>query len=164
MSLTTYHYKSLLTAILALLLLHGCGFQLRNQTNLPQSVLPIYIQGPDRYDKFRVDMVRILRANGIEVVEEQGEAAALLRIRNRRFDSRVLSVKSDSGKAAEYELHNYMHFDLVDPVGNELVAPQKVSIIRTYLTQRYGILDDWRQEMRRDLINQMLRRLQIHLQ
>jgi LPS-assembly lipoprotein len=159
----TYHYKPLL-AVLALLLLHGCGFQLRDQANLPQSVMPVYIQGPDRFDKFRVDMVRILRSHGIEVVEEQGEAAALLRIRNHNFNSRVLSVKSDTGKAAEYELHNYMHFDLVDPAGNELVAPQKVSITRTYLTQRYGVLDDWRNEMRRDLINQMLRRLQIHLQ
>jgi LPS-assembly lipoprotein len=159
----TYNYR-LLLAMLALLLLNGCGFQLRDQANLPQSVLPIYIQGPDRYDIFRVEMTRTLRANGIEVVEEQGEAAAVLRIRNHRLDSRVLSVKSDTGKAAEYELHNYMHFDLVDPVGNELVAPQKVSITRTYLTQRYGILDDWRKDMRRDLINQMLRRLHTHLQ
>ncbi len=163
MFLKTYRYKPLL-AVLAVLLLNACGFQLRDQANLPQSVVPIYIQGPDRFDKLRVDMVRILRANGIEVVEEPGEAAALLRIRNHRFNSRVLSVKSDTGKAAEYELHNYLHFDLVDPAGNELVAPQKVSITRTYLTQRYGILDDWRNVMRRDLINQMLRRLQIHLQ
>jgi LPS-assembly lipoprotein len=158
----TYHYKPLL-AVLALLLLHGCGFQLRGQANLPQSVFPIYIQGPARFDKFRIDMVRILKANGVEVVEEQGEAATLLRISNHRFTSRVLSVTSGTGNAAEYELHNYMHFDLVDPTGNELVAPQKVSITRTYLTQRYGVLDDWRDEMRRDLVNQMLRRLHIHL-
>ncbi len=158
----TYYYKPLL-AVLTLLLLAGCGWQLRDQASLPESVVPIYIQGPSSYSKLYRDMVRILRGSGIPVAEEQSEAAALLRIRDYQTNNRILSLKSDTGKAAEYELHNYMNFDLVDAAGNELVEEQKVSLTRTYLRQRYGVLDSWNDEMRRDLINQMLRRLQARL-
>jgi LPS-assembly lipoprotein len=159
----------LLLVVLALAMLQGCGWQLRGTADLPSAVTPVYLQGPAKFSQFRIQLTRALRKNGVQMTEHRDEAASLLRILNNQSDSRVLSVVPSTGKVAEIELHQEILFSLSDTSGNELVSPQRVSVLRAYLnteTETLGKLheaDVLSKEMRQELAQMIVRRLQSNL-
>jgi LPS-assembly lipoprotein len=159
----------LLSLLLALALLQGCGWHLRGTADLPSSVSPIHIEGPAAYDRFRMELAQALRNNGIQLAENRNEASSLLRILETQTDSRVLSVVPSTGKIAEIELHHEVQFTLLDTSGNELVPRQRIRVQRAYLNTEEEVLGKLREgevlrkEMRQELAQKILRRLQSSL-
>jgi LPS-assembly lipoprotein len=70
---------------------------------------------------------------------------------------------------AEYELHEGTSFELVSANGDSLVPPQEISSLMTYLNPETEVLgkqqeeEALRDDMRRDLANKIMRRLQAQL-
>jgi LPS-assembly lipoprotein len=163
------HHPGRILILLALLLLQGCGWHLRGDLDLPPSINPLYIQGLARYDRLRMELDRALTDSGVEIVEQQNKADAILRIQRHSVNKRVLSVTGETGKVAEYELHESIAFDMVDAKGQELFPSQQVEILRTYTNREDEVLgkereeETLRKEMRRDLISGMLRHMQANL-
>ncbi len=159
----------LLPVLLVLALIQGCGWHLRGDSELPAAISPVYIQGIAEFDRFRMDLAKILRSNNVEISTDRKQAATLLRIRDRDFNKRVLSVIGETGKVAEYELHDEVAFDMLDASGNVLVPEQRIGITRSYLNQEDEVLGKRREEeisikeMRQDLASRLVRRLQAHL-
>jgi LPS-assembly lipoprotein len=159
----------LLPALLVLALLQGCGWHLRGQSELPSSISPIYIQGAAQFDRLRMDLAKALASNNLEVSSDPKGAAAVLRIRDREFNKRTLSVLGDTGKVAEYELHDQVFFDVTDASGEILVPEQRVGVLRNYLNLEDEVLgkrreeEIQRKEMRQELVSHIIRRLQAHL-
>jgi LPS-assembly lipoprotein len=116
-----------------------------------------------------MELARALRSNGVPLTEDRNEASSLLRILKNQADSRTLSVVPDTGKVAEIELHHEVLFTLIGTSGEELVPPQKIRVLRAYLDTEDEVLGKQREgevlrkEMRRELADKMLRRLQSHL-
>ena len=94
MPVRTAHSMSLLAAVL--LLLQGCGFQLRGThgeaLTLPVAISPILIQGAERGDDLRAKLETALRAGSATVTEDRKQALSLLRISQRRSDRRTVGM------------------------------------------------------------------------
>jgi LPS-assembly lipoprotein len=161
--------RSPLLPLLGLLALAGCGFQLRVAATLPPAVNPMLIQGAPAHDLLRVEFENLLEQGGVVLTNQRGEARTILTIQDRKSDKRVLSV-DQHGKVAEYELHESVRFRVTRPDGSELVPLQRATISRSYVNtggeQALGKQAEellLRDDMRRDLLAQVLRRLEAQL-
>jgi LPS-assembly lipoprotein len=143
------------------LLLQGCGFQLRGTMPDAKSIPPMFVQGGTPASLLRSQLSRVDR-----MTENIEAAQAVLNILNENFDRRVLSVGSGDGKVREYELRYLASFEVRDKAGQELLAPQTVTLSRDYLFDETQVLGSDTEEaiLRRDMVNdavgQILRRLQ----
>lgn len=152
---------------LSLLMLAACGFQLRGQTTVSEELQTLYIQGVDtRQDEFGVDLKRALVRNGITVVDEYQEDAALFTVLENRYNRNILSVGSDA-LVREYELETIVIFQVTDDKGELIGSKQRVEARRDYQFDRTQILamDEQERVLRQDLNKQMvqsiLRRLSV---
>jgi LPS-assembly lipoprotein len=153
--------------MLTLLMLAACGFQLRGQTTVSEELKTLYIQGVDtRQDVFGVELKRALTRNGIEVVDDYREGAALFTVLENNFNRHILSVGSDA-KVREYELEAQVVFQITDDNGELIGSKQRVEARRDYQFDRTQILamDEQERVLRQDLNQQMvqsiLRRLSV---
>lgn len=153
-------------ALLALLnlalLLHGCGFQLRGQAVLPPALTHTWIEG-GRGDLL-AELRQALRDAGAELVDDRGQASAVLRLLEQRNGRRVLSVRPD-GKVLEYELTLQLRYTVEDPEGHSLLGPQRLEVRRDYLFDRTDVLGKSVEEeaLRRDMTRDLVRLLMLRL-
>jgi len=163
--------KKLLTSrvlFLALILglLSGCGFQLRGNIDLDPGLKRMHLQGVSQFSRLGINLRQALNSSGVEVVEKLAQSDAILRISNVKFDRRLLSVSSLSGKVNEYELRYSFAVSLEDRKGKQLLAPKRLQQIRDYTYDEANVLGKGneesrlRTEMEKDLVRQVLRRLQ----
>lgn len=153
--------KTMLIALLVMLLFQGCGFQLRGATPEAKNIPLTYVQGGTSASLLRAQL------NRVDKVTENVEAAqAVLTILNENFDRRVLTVGSGDGKVREYELRYQVSFEVKDKAGKDLLAPQTINLKRDYLFNETQVLGSdteeniLRRDMVQDAVGQILRRLQ----
>lgn len=147
------------------LALSACGFQPRGAIpQLTQIPTPLYISGVTKYTPLHRELVRQLEAAGIKLTEDGPSAASMLRIADQSSDSRVFTVDS-LNNAAEYELEESFRFSVRAPEQGELIADQRVRVVRLLLKPDSQVLAGQREEkqlriqMRRDLVSRMLTRI-----
>jgi LPS-assembly lipoprotein len=146
-------------------LLSGCGFHLRGAVDLPASYQRMAIEGVSPYSELGLNLKRSLRSNGIEVVDAT-VADVILKLSQVNYQRRLLSVSALSGKTAEYELHYSLMMSVQDRQGKVLVSEQPLRQLRDYVFDQNNVLSTGNQEaqlrkdMERDLVGQILRRLQ----
>lgn len=141
-----------------LLMLAGCGFQLRGEASVPDSLKTLYIQGINtQQDTLGLQLKRALIRNGITVVDDYQEGAAIFTVLENRYDRRVLSVASNA-TVREFELDAWVIFKVTDDKGNELSDVQRVEASRDYQFDRNQILamDEQERVLREDLNKQMV--------
>jgi len=92
----------LLILILAALVVHGCGFQLRGALDLSKDIAPLYIQQNSVFELAR-EIKLLLEKNKIAVTEAPAGANTQLALLSENKKSRVLSVDAN-GRAREYQL------------------------------------------------------------
>jgi len=141
-----------------LLMLAGCGFQLRGEASVPEALKTLYIQGINtQQDTLGLQLKRALVRNGITVVDDYQEGAAIFTVLENRYDRRVLSVGSNA-QVREFELDAWVTFKVTDDKGNELSDVQRVEASRDYQFDRNQILamDEQERVLREDLNKQMV--------
>ncbi len=160
--------RTLLPILISVLLLSGCGFQLRGGVSLPASLSPVHIQGIGQQDALHRELTQLIRYGDLETTDHRQQAGSVLLISHRSSDRRVLSVDGN-GKVAEYELHEGVRFTLLDGKGRTLVESQPVDTLTTYLNSETEVLgkqqeeQQLRDDIRRDLAAQIMRRLQAQM-
>jgi LPS-assembly lipoprotein len=146
-----------------LLILGGCGFHLQGHNPLPAVVKSPYVEAPDRQSDFVQYLRHALLNNGAQLVEDRGQASAVVSILGDSVARRVLSV-SALNQPNEYEVTYTVRFE-VSAGGKELLPAQEVSATRTYSFDERLLLakgheeDILRQDMARDLADMVMRRL-----
>ena len=148
------------------LLLSACGFQPRGQVpqlqNLPQ---PVYISGVQAYSPLHRELSSQLRQAGVALAGDGKSAASLLRIHDRSSRRRVFSVDSNN-RAVEFELEESLRFSLRHAAQGELIEDQTVRVLRILYRPGSEVLarereeTQLREDMRRELVGRIIRRLQ----
>lgn len=152
-------------AFVFLLILAGCGFKLRGAVELPENRRNIALAGIEWNHPLAQDLQETLALSNGQLVQDQKQAQSLLRILEIGQDKQVLSL-DENGKAIEFELLYRVRFDMLDPKGQPIMAPQDVEIVRTYLNPQLQIIgksqeeDLLRDEMRKEAVRTMLWRIQ----
>lgn len=147
-------------AIIAALLLAGCGFHPRGQMNFASEISALQLRGPMALvDELTV----LLESNDVAVTSDQ--QSAVLIVEKEMLDRQILSVDSRTGKEREHSLAYTVVYRLISAEGKELLSQQTVHIVRDYVLDEEAILgkdrerDVLQQEMRRSAANQIFRRL-----
>lgn len=147
---------------LLLLTLGGCGFALRGSADLPAALQTLEVAGVDENGELLQEVRRALRNSGVTIVE--ADAPYRLGIGRETSGERIVSVNSNA-RAGEYELEMHLLFQLSQG-GTTVLGPETLSLSRVYLTDPENAVakeeeaDLIRSELRRELAQQLLRRLQ----
>ena len=156
-------------SLLLLTLLSACGFQPRGQVSQLQSVpQPLYIAGVEPYSPLGKELRQQLTLAGASLTTDADKAGAVLRISKVGHGQRLLSLDSRN-RQAEAELEESLHFNLRSAQSGELVPDQTVRVVRTLYKPQNQVLayrheeDTVRGDMRRELVNLMIRRLAARL-
>lgn len=161
------HRFTRLCAVIAMLaLLGGCGFTLRGSAPLPPQLQTLQLEAPGGNTDIVREVRRMLGNNQVELVEGDDTSAELYRlgIGGESSSERAISVNA-SARAGEYELNMAVPFQLRQ--GNQLLlGPETLSVSRVYLADPENAVAKneeallIRNELRRELALQLLRRLQ----
>jgi LPS-assembly lipoprotein len=150
--------------LLLALSLSGCGFQLRGTSPLPAVMERTYLQA-DTHNPLYFELENAIRAAGGQVVEQASEASATLSIHRADFSRRDRGLDT-LGRVNEYEHRLMLVFSLRDSQGRELAEHESLQLIREQRFNPNDVLASGeeqailQQEMRRQAVSQLLRRLQ----
>lgn len=157
-----------LPALAALALLSACGFHVRGNYQLPDTLGAVYIEVPGYDYDLRHRLQRTLGARGVRLADDATAADSVLRITNPRFATRVLSVGTDA-RVREHELRYTLGFELRKRDGTVLVAPQSVELLRDVTYDETNVLGSQseasagRLELQDQAVQQIVRRLSARL-
>ncbi|HYG32301.1 MAG TPA: LPS assembly lipoprotein LptE [Methylophilaceae bacterium] len=150
----------LLLSLASLVLLSGCGFELRGQADLAFD--SIYMQGPNY--AVTKELRKALTVNGVTIANSAENADLLLEFLSEDYDRRILSL-SGRGRVTEYELIYVLNFRLRN-AGSETWGP-----VQTIEGRRDFSYDDTqvlaksyeearlREDMQADAVREIMRRL-----
>jgi LPS-assembly lipoprotein len=155
--------------LLLLLTLVGCGFHLKGYQQAASPVLNgLYVEGGGERGTLAGILAYKLRTSGVELAADAQSAKAQVEITRERLQSRVLAVDAN-GKALDSELQLVASFRLTYASGDEPTT-QSLELVRQL---SYSGSDELGQrneaalltiDMRNDMANQIIRRLEALLQ
>jgi LPS-assembly lipoprotein len=145
------------------LLLAGCGFQLKGAVSLPADVKTVYVATNDELSPFSVELGRALDASGAVRATSASAADAVIRVMQDRTGRRVLSV-SARNTPQEYQVYYVLGYS-IDRGDQQVVSPQEIEVTRSYSFSESNLLAKDREEailrdaLARDLADLVVRRL-----
>lgn len=153
--------RSLLLAGASALALSACGFKLRG----PQTMAFETIHLGSLYNALGGELRREIQYSGsTRVVQNPDEAQVRLDVLRNDRSREILSLSAD-GSVREYELERVLIYRLLDTAGNEIRPASIIRVRREYDFSDSQVLSKNREEallfddMERDIINQLVRRL-----
>ncbi len=161
-------HSSLVTAVIACMMVASCGFQLRGAGSYEfksvhvQAPTSAALGGPSA--PVVPDVVEGLLRSGITVKPKIEEADFSIRFLQVTFDKRVLSL-SGSGRAREFELEYRILYEFVDARQKTWGQPGEITIRRDFSYSESQALAKEAEErqlirdMQQDAASQILRRL-----
>ena len=148
-----------------LMCLAGCGFQLKGSDAASRSAklegMTLQLISSQPRSELTREVSRALSATGLMLLEE-GDATLTLRLQPEQFTQRNLSLTAQA-RAAELELTLFTDFTLNQPESDPIEA--RATVIRQMLNDPRNVVGKTeeirllREEMRRDLADQIARRV-----
>ncbi|MCJ0971827.1 LPS assembly lipoprotein LptE [Pseudomonas sp. PS1] len=142
------------------LLLSACGFQLRGTGETSFALQEINLQARDTYGETAKQLEELLEQSGVRVHPGARYTLDLTREQNRQ---RTASYTT-AARTAEYELTSIVDYALEGPQ-NTLLLEDRVEVQRVYVHDSSNLISSdqeaaqLRQEMRRELLQQLALRL-----
>jgi LPS-assembly lipoprotein len=153
--------RNLLVIGLAVML-SACGFQLRGTGNSELTIKELDLKARDTYGATVTQLRQALENSGVSV---QSGAPYKLLLVSEKESQRSLSYSS-GGRSAEYELSNVLSYQ-ISTHNNLLLLEDKLQVQKVYLHDGNNLTGsdqesaETRKEMRRDLVQRMILRLQL---
>lgn len=150
--------SSLLTLGLALLL-SGCGFQLRGQTQLPPEMKQTQLVIGDQYSMFARRVRVLLEQSGVQFVTSP-DATAILEIPQDEVVTEVLTI-GDNARVREYRISHTVRYRVLAKDGHEIIPLQTIRQTREISFDEQQILAVSREQeyVKQDLANTLSRLL-----
>ncbi|MEY3219342.1 MAG: Rare lipoprotein [Pseudomonadota bacterium] len=151
---------------LVLFLLSSCGFQLRGTLDIPEYWQPVYISSENADDVTNA-LKQNFEAADIQQTSDPNQAKLILRTKNQKLTSRILSVSSTSAKTQEREYISDVEFELNDPKGTSILPKQKLTARRELSLDERAVLAKSEEEqlllndLNQELAGNIARRLMI---
>ena len=152
--------RNLLVMGLAVLL-SACGFQLRGTGTTELAIKELDLSARNAYGETVTQLRQVLQSSGVKVY---AGAPYKLTLTNEQESQRTLSY-AGSGRSAEYELTNVLSYEIQGHDNLSLLS-DKLQVQKVFLHDGNNLTgsdqeaDEIRKEMRRDLVQRMMLRLQ----
>lgn len=150
-------------ALALLLLLAGCGFQLRGSVDIPAQWLALHLNTPSPNGELARGVTSSFANNGVQWLDAS-EANYILNLGNEKFERRNLSIGANA-RAAEFELTLSTTMQMHDAKGKVVVEQSEVVVhkIMTHdpenVTGKVEESNLLRREMRQELVQQLMRNI-----
>jgi LPS-assembly lipoprotein len=147
----------------ASLALAGCGFQLREELQLPQGFDNVRLEVADPASPLARDLAAALKRAGA-TVRDSGSEGALVRIALNSLATEPLTVGGNA-RVQEYVVRYRIELEVLDAGGAVQLARTPVVLERDYSfdeTQALGAAAQeqlLREELQREMVQQVLRRI-----
>lgn len=154
--------KYIVSALLAVTLLAGCGFKLRGDYLLPENLTTLYVTSEDIHGELTRLLKLHLVNNEVTVVKLPKNNVPELRILKDQLNRRTLSL-FENGQVAEYELTYTVNYEVrfsaddTQRFAFDLTRNYQDNPNRALAKSRELVL--LRTEMRQEAANQILRNL-----
>lgn len=150
---------------LAVLVLAGCGFELRGEARLPDAMDRTWLAVPDANSAFARELALRLQGDGVELTDGPQADSAVLRIHAERLRSEPLTI-SGQARVREFLLVFELDFELRNADDEVLIRRETLRLTREYSFDEQAILAASREEeflradLRRAMAAQVIRRLE----
>ncbi|RYY04969.1 MAG: hypothetical protein EOO53_01230 [Gammaproteobacteria bacterium] len=155
--------KKITTCLFIMLFINACGWHVRGAIELPKNLTNLYVNAVDSKGALITELRQLLKTNRVSLVEDESQANYSLNIVEETKDRRSSGVGGDA-LSSSYDITLKADYEIHLRNSNEITKASAISV-RSFnyntaainsATQQEILLD---QEMRRDLTQQMLRRL-----
>lgn len=154
--------RLVVVVILGALVVQGCGWRLRGRVDLAPVMETLYVESTER--ELTDQLKEALRASGSEIVADPEIATAILRMQEIEYE-RIVRTIDTRGKVNGYTLEYTARFLVDNAAGKRIYSEAAVQVQRnfdfdpTQVLQAENEEDSLREDMRQDLVQQILRRL-----
>jgi LPS-assembly lipoprotein len=145
--------------------LAACGFHPRGAVELPSGLSTVYVQAPNTLIAEPLEMY--LQAGGARLAASAAAADVTVVVSNESTSRRLLAVDPRTGKAREFQLAYALTYQANRADGSAMIPPQTVRLTRDYTFDPTAVIAKSEEEtliyseMRRDAVQQVLRRLRV---
>ena len=148
---------------ITILLLAGCGFQLRGAATVPPEMAKTYIETTNRHSLFYRRLRDNFRTAGVEIVDSPVEASATFSITADDTGQRVLSV-SARNVPTEYEVFYTIVYGVATPE-KALISARTQTLTRDYTWDETRVLGKEKEEqlLREAIVDDLVRVVMIQL-
>ena len=155
--------KNILALFSFTLLVTACSWHLRGSVATSKDLGNLYVSAVDSKGALISELRQQLKANGVALTDDAASADYSLKITDENKDKRTAGVGGDALSSA-YEITSKANYEITRKKNSHPIKAVAISV-RSFnyntasinsATQEESMLD---QEMRRDLAQQMLRRL-----
>lgn len=156
--------RTAVALLLSVTLVSACGWHLRGTLALPEGLDRVYLNSQPDARVLSGMLQDLLAANQVDVVDSPAAAQMVINLLSYREERRVVSI-GDNTLVTEYELIAQAEFSIEDAQGNTVLPPSDASVVRAYQFDQDNVLGKAeeerliREEMRRELAQQIIRRL-----
>lgn len=153
-----------LVTLIVVLGLTACGFHLRNQGQLSQSIHTLYLETSSPYGSLESNLSQTLRSSGVTLVDKAKAAPITLQL-SKPIESDINATIGPSSQSRAYTLTYQVSYTLKNAQGKVLLGPETVTTTRNFileanqLPQSNNQMSVLRYEMERDIVNQLYNRL-----
>lgn len=143
----------------------GCGYTLRESAELPLALKTMQLETRDGNSEMARALRRSLTNSGVTLIDETKDGVFILGLGREQDSEKVLSLNSNA-RAGEYELRMRISFQLVSSEEDFIIPPEILSLRKVYLADPNNAVAKQeeaeliKEEMRTELANQVLRRLE----
>lgn len=151
-----------LLSVIVMITLSACGFQLRDNYQLPATLQKIQLQSVSSLQLEASLRQRLLTA-GIQLNDRAAADVAQLRVLSDQLERRTLSL-FESGQVAEYELLYRVNYQVIR--NGELIIEDTIEVARDYqddpnfalakTREREMLVAEMRDDAARRLVRQMI--------
>ncbi|MBK5517208.1 LPS assembly lipoprotein LptE [Pseudomonas sp. TH10] len=152
--------RNLLVMGLAVLL-SACGFQLRGTGTTELTIKELDLSARNAYGETVTELRQVLESSGVKVYSG---APYKLYLSDEQENQRILSY-AGAGRTGEYQLTTVLEYDIRGQRDRELLS-DKIEVQKVFIHDGNNLVgseleaDDARKEIRRDLVQRMMLRLQ----
>ncbi|TDP39030.1 LPS-assembly lipoprotein [Idiomarina aquatica] len=151
-----------LLSVIVMITLSACGFQLRDNYQLPATLQQMQLQSVSSLQLEASLRQRLLTA-GIQLSDQAAADVAQLRVLSDQLERRTLSL-FESGQVAEYELLYRVNYQVIR--NGELIIEDTIEVARDYqddpnfalakTREREMLVAEMRDDAARRLVRQMI--------
>jgi LPS-assembly lipoprotein len=149
---------------LVLLVLHGCGFHLRDSAPVSAHMKQVRLTSVNNYGPMMQKLGSLMAVAGVEVVDDEADAPWTLDILAERNTRRAVTTTSLI-TVAEYELRLEVRFRLSRKGGEVVIPPTELVAERVYVLDQTNLVGSsaeeelLKAEMEDDLVERIVRRV-----
>ena len=145
------------------IVLASCGWHLRGLEPLSQDLQVLHLNAKEPDGEFARALRRSLRAIDVDLLDSKANAPIVLEVSPVQNKRRTIST-TELGKAAEYQLTTRIEYRVLNAAGDIILGPESLQTEKVYLFDRQNVASTYEEEqllhdeMRRDLVQQLIRR------